>query len=121
VAGGWLAVCHRRDVPQYWFPTPSPGYGWRMWKKLSGLLGRDRRARREGEGDAPTDPGQTTGRPTGGGSDAVTQDATSSTGTAENETYVGRVGGDEAGDVGRSGAEARGDGDVDHQGAARRE
>src|SRR3954467_8314225 len=49
--------------------------------------------------------------------DVSTQDAHSSTGTTSHETFVGRAGGDESGGVGRSGAEARGDGDLDHQGA----
>jgi hypothetical protein len=74
-----------------------------MWKKLTSRFARDRRARSEGEYDAPTDTGQSTGRPTAG----------------EESPYVGRAGGDETGDPGESGAQARGDSDLDHQGAAR--
>jgi len=92
-----------------------------MWKKIAGLLAADRSARRTGEDDAPTQAGTDAARPTGGGSDVDSQDANSSTGTTENDTFVGRAGGDESGDTGISGAEARGDGDLDQQGAARRE
>jgi len=92
-----------------------------MWQKVAALFTRDRRARKQGEEDAPTEPGTDAARPTGGGSDAPTQDRHSTTGTTSSETFVGRAGSDETGDTGVSGAEARGDGDLDHQGAARRE
>jgi len=92
-----------------------------MWKKIAGLFSAGRTTRRTGEDDAPTQRGTDAVRPTGGGSDAGTQDANSSTGTTQNETFVGRAGGDESGDTGMSGAEARGHGDLDQQGAARRE
>jgi hypothetical protein len=92
-----------------------------MWKKIADLFSADRSARRTGEDDAPTQTGTQAARPTGGGSDADTLDANSSTGTTANDTFVGRAGGDESGDTGTSGAEARGDGDLDQQGAARRE
>lgn len=92
-----------------------------MLGKLLDRFRKDRRARREGEWDAPAQMGDPVSRATGGGSDAGTQDAHSTTGTTSNETYVGRVSGDESGDVGMSGSEARGDEDIDEQGAARRE
>ena len=64
------------------------------------LVGRDR-----GERDAPAiNAGP---RESGGTEAASTQDRTSSTGTSHNETFVGRAGGDEAGDVGTSGAGGR--------------
>ena len=119
-------ICHQCDRPRpedagRSFACRVTGYRPTMWQKLASLVARNRQARREGEGDAPTDAGEVTTRPVGGGSDAPTQDAHSSTGTTSHETFVGRTGGDESGDVGLSGAEARGDGDLDHQGAARRE
>lgn len=92
-----------------------------MWQKVATLFTRNRPAAREGEEDAPTEPGTDAARPTGGGSDVATQDSHSTTGTTSSETFVGRAGSDETGDTGVSGAEARGDGDLDHQGAARRE
>ena len=70
------------------------------------LVSRDRAMRQRGEDDAPTDPLHGT-RATGGGSDVDTMDANSTTGTTESGTFVGRAGGDETGDVGISGAEAR--------------
>ena len=92
-----------------------------MLNRLGNWLARDRAGRRRGEEDAPVDTGQSTARATGGGSHARTQDRNSTTGTTSNDTFVGRAGGDEAGDTGLSGAEARSDADLDHQGAARRE
>jgi hypothetical protein len=90
-------------------------------QKLTGLVSRDRRMRRRGEEDAPTDPAHGS-RETGGGPDVGTMDKNSSTGTTDNETYVGRAGGDETGDVGLSGGEARTGGPIDgHTGAARDE
>ena len=62
-------------------------------------------ARQRGEQDAPNENAGL--RPFADGSDVRTQDATSTTGTTANETFVGRAGGDEAGDVGESGAERR--------------
>lgn len=92
-----------------------------MFERLKSFVARDREARRQGEVDAPVDSREVTARPTGGGSGVATQDTHSTTGTTTNDTFVGRAGGDEAGDEGTSGAEVRGDGDLDHQGAARRE
>jgi hypothetical protein len=73
-----------------------------------GLVERVRRnlvGRRRGERDAPA---MNAGpRESGGTEAASTQDRTSSTGTSPNDTFVGRVGGDEAGDVGTSGAGRR--------------
>jgi hypothetical protein len=75
-------------------------------QKLTDLVSRDRRMRRRGEEDAPTDPANGT-RETGGGPDIGTMDKNSTTGTTASETFVGRAGGDETGDVGLSGGEAR--------------
>jgi hypothetical protein len=70
-------------------------------------FGRDREARRLAEDDAPADLGTSRRRDSGGTPDPQTQDQNSSTGTTPNETAVGRASGDEAGDSGLSGAEAR--------------
>ena len=78
--------------------------GW--IQKLGRMIGRDRAMRERGEHDAPTDPAHGT-RETGGGSDVETMDRNSTTGTTESDTFVGRAGSDETGDVGLSGAEAR--------------
>ena len=72
-----------------------------------GRFGRDREARRLAEDDAPADLGTSRRRDTGGAPDPEAQDRNSSTGTTPNETFVGRASGDEAGDTGLSGAEAR--------------
>jgi hypothetical protein len=77
------------------------------------------RARSAAERDAPAEQGEPVSRETGGGSDVSTQDTNSSTGTTENETFVGRASGDEAGDVGESGSDRRSDVPMDQQGAGR--
>lgn len=77
-----------------------------LMDRISGLFGHDRAMRRRGELDAPTDPDHGT-RPTGGVDQPDVMDRNSSTGTTPNEEYVGRAGGDETGDVGLSGGEAR--------------
>ena len=93
--------------------------GW--IQKLFASMSRDRRMRARGEQDAPTDPAHGT-RETGGGPDIGTADKNSSTGTTTNQTYVGRAGGDEAGDAGLSGGEARSGSPVEGRtGAARDE
>jgi hypothetical protein len=89
-------------------------------QKLTELVSRDRTMRDRGENDAPTDPAHGT-RETGGGPDIGTMDKHSTSGTTTSESYVGRAGGDETGDVGLSGGEAR-TGEVGgHTGAARDE
>jgi hypothetical protein len=93
-----------------------------FWQRLVQYVQRDRRARNKGERDAPADMGAPTSRATGGGSDVETQDRHSTTGTTSSGSFVGRAGGDEAGDAGPSGGELRtGQGDQSHQGAARDE
>ena len=93
--------------------------GW--IQKLTELVSSDRRAGERGENDAPTDPANGS-RETGGGPDVGTMDKNSTTGTTSSETFVGRAGGDETGDVGLSGGEARTGGEVGgHTGAARDE
>ena len=69
--------------------------------------GQDRDARRVAEDDAPADAGMSRRRPTGGVPSSDTQDRNGSTGTTPNATFVGRASGDEPGDTGLSGAEAR--------------
>ena len=89
-----------------------------LLKKLSGLVERDRTARRRGEEDAPAH--NAGPRATGGAPQAGATDANSTTGTTPNEEFVGRAGGDETGDVGLSGGEARSGQRPDgHTGAAR--
>ena len=90
-------------------------------QKLTELFSRDRSMRDRGEQDAPTDPAHGT-RATGGGPDVGTMDKHSTTGTTSSETFVGRAGGHETGDVGLSGGEARaGDPQDGRTGAARDE
>jgi hypothetical protein len=90
----------------------------RLWDRFK----RDRAARDKGERDAPADMGDPTSRAAGGGSEVETQDSHSTTGTTSSGTFVGRAGGDEAGDVGPTGGELRtGQADQSHQGAAREE
>lgn len=61
---------------------------------------------RPGEDDVDRDDAEALTRATGGGpSDAP--DAQSPTGTGESGTFVGRVAGEDVGDVGESGAERR--------------
>lgn len=76
-------------------------------QRLTGWLRRDRAARRLGEQDAPGDPTTARSRETGGDPGAPGQDRHSTTGTTQSGEYVGRAGGDEAGDSGRTGGEAR--------------
>jgi hypothetical protein len=91
-------------------------------RRLTDLFRRDRQARRQGEADAPADLGTSRTRDSGGEPEPGAQDQNSTTGTTPNDNYVGRAGGDESGDVGLSGAEARREGqDVEHEGALRDE
>jgi hypothetical protein len=62
---------------------------------------------RRTEDDVPADPANAGSRETGGGSDVESMDRNSTTGTTESDEFVGRAGGDETGDVGLSGSEAR--------------
>lgn len=68
---------------------------------------RDRRARSRGERDAPAGLGMAGSRETGGEPNADVQDQNSTTGTTPSADFVGRASGDESGDVGLSGGEAR--------------
>ncbi|ADB32874.1 hypothetical protein Kfla_3821 [Kribbella flavida DSM 17836] len=65
---------------------------------------RWRDAHRHTEQDAPADTDVAMSRETGGDPDGGTQ---STTGTGENETFVGRVAGLDEGYAGETGAEAR--------------
>ena len=78
-----------------------------MLEKVKAWFERDRTARGRGEHDAPADPANAGARGTGGGSDVGSMDRNSTTGTTESGEFVGRAGGDETGDVGLSGGEAR--------------
>jgi hypothetical protein len=71
-----------------------------MTRLKASLTGRER-----GERDAPSiNAGP---RDSGGVEQPNSQDRNSSTGTSSNETFVGRAGGDESGDVEASGGERR--------------
>jgi hypothetical protein len=62
-------------------------------------LRRDRTARERAEGDAPADLANAGARETGGtDGDLGTEDTHSTTGTTESGDFVGRAGGDEAGE-----------------------
>jgi hypothetical protein len=75
--------------------------------RLKSFIARDKVARQRGEQDGPADIAQAGSRDTGGGPISDTMDRNSTTGTSESGEFVGRVGGDETGDVGLSGGEAR--------------
>jgi len=93
-------------------PMPTAGSGGQRRLTMSGSASSEGALALSGDGHYLTLGGYD--------ADAGTAGVASTTSAAVRRV-VGRVGGDEAGDVGRSGAEARGDGDVDQQGAARRE
>lgn len=59
------------------------------------------------EDDAPPDAATATSRATGGEPDAEAPDSNSTTGTTPNETFVGRVSGQDVGYAGETGAERR--------------
>jgi hypothetical protein len=59
------------------------------------------------ESDVPLDEGVANSRETGGDRPDGEDDTHSTTGTTENEEFVGRVAGQDAADVGETGAEAR--------------
>ena len=65
----------------------------------------------QGEDDAPADTGVAASRETGGVPDDAQPDQQSTTGTTPDETYVGRVAGDDVGYAGETGAEARAEAD----------
>lgn len=61
------------------------------------------------ESDVDTDDALANSRDTGGDAGADDDDEGSTTGTGENEEFVGRVSGQDDGGAGESGAEARAD------------
>ena len=61
----------------------------------------------QGEDDSPQDTGVAASRDTGGVEHDAYPDQQSTTGTTPDETYVGRVAGDDVGYAGETGAEAR--------------
>ncbi|WP_328992776.1 hypothetical protein OG394_00850 [Kribbella sp. NBC_01245] len=65
------------------------------------------RARQVSEADAPADTGGALSRDTGGEPQSEGGDARSTTGAGVNETFVGRVAGDDEGYAGPTGAETR--------------
>ena len=60
-----------------------------------------------GEDDAPQDTGEAASRDTGGVENEAQPDQQSTTGTTPDDTYVGRIAGDDVGYAGETGAEAR--------------
>jgi hypothetical protein len=62
------------------------------------------------ESDVPEDPHVANTRRTGGRQTGGERDKHSTTGTTENDEFVGRVTGEDAGDAGESGAEKRAEG-----------
>lgn len=60
------------------------------------------------EDDVERDSATATSRDTGGDSGSTGGDSESTTGTGTSETFVGRTAGQDDGDIGESGAEARG-------------
>ena len=78
-----------------------------VWQRIANLLtGRTRAQREGGEPDVEPDPARVA-RSTGGRNDPDARDAHSTTGPSANDTFVGRVAGEDAIDVGPTGAEAR--------------
>ncbi len=75
-----------------------------MFEKVREVLGHPATA----EDDVEADPAVARTRETGGGPGADEDQATT-TGTGTSEEFVGRVSGQDEGDVGESGAEARAD------------
>lgn len=84
-----------------------------MWQWLKDLFaGRTKPQRAGGEPDVEHDPAQANARPTGGAAGPDAPDAHSTTSPSENDTFVGRVSGEDPGDVGVTGAEARSEPDL---------
>jgi hypothetical protein len=80
-----------------------------MWSRLKEW----RQAHRLNEGDAPADTEVAASREAGGAPDSDTR---ATTGTGPNETFVGRVAGDDEGYAGTTGAEARAEREGDSHG-----
>lgn len=76
------------------------------WQRLRGRAS-GQAAHTPGEGDEPVDTVTVVTRETGGVPNEDAQNPNSTTGTTPNQEFVGRASGDETGDVGQSGAEAR--------------
>ena len=77
-----------------------------LWDRFKqGVSGRG--SRTPGESDSPGDPAVAGTRATGGVAGEDAENPNASTGTTDNETFVGRASGDEVGDVQESGAEKR--------------
>jgi len=86
-----------------------------LWSRVRSRLGSPSGAA-PGEADASPDAETARSRATGGVSQAGAADTHSTTGTTPNDTFVGRASGDDAGDAGTTGAEARAE---DERGARR--
>ncbi len=86
-----------------------------MWQWLKDLFaGRTRAERAGSEADVEPDPAEANARATGGVADPDAADAHSTTGPSTNDTFVGRVAGEDPGDAGITGAEARSESTDEH-------
>jgi hypothetical protein len=83
-----------------------------IWTTIRRWLSSDRQRRHLAEQDAPAQPGSTHVRPTGGVDNPDAPDRHSTTGTTESDTFVGRAGGDDPGNLDRP-RHRRGDDDKD--------
>lgn len=79
-----------------------------MWQRLKRLFTSRTRAQEQGrEADIQHDPAAATTRATGGEPRVEAADAHSTTAPSPNDTFVGRVSGEDALDTGETGAERR--------------
>jgi hypothetical protein len=79
-----------------------------MWQGLKRLFTGRTPAQEQGqEADVQHDPAEATTRATGGETRAEAADAHSTTAPSTNDTFVGRVSGEDSGDAGETGAERR--------------
>lgn len=77
-----------------------------MWSWLRRLFG-DRAEQTPAESDVADDPHVARRRPTGGEHGRDDGDSAGTTGPGANDTFVGRVAGEDSGAVGTTGSEAR--------------
>jgi hypothetical protein len=70
-----------------------------IWTTIKHWITRDRQRRHLAERDAPAQPGGAHTRETGGVDDPDAPDRHSTTGTTPSDTFVGRAGGDDPGNL----------------------
>ena len=78
-----------------------------LWSRIRSRLGGSPSGAAPGEADAPVDAETARSRATGGVPQSGATDTHSTTGTTPSDSFVGRAGGDDSGDTGTTGAEAR--------------